>query len=82
MITPEQFSASAIAWIGAITVVGTAAAVALAKVAPMANQIKMLFKLHESNTTAIQENTNKIVDVALSVPPQQNITQNLDTPHD
>ncbi len=81
MITPEQFSASAIAWIGAITLVGTAAAVALAKIAPMASQIKTLFKLHEQSTEAIQKNTDKIVDVALSVPPPTSVAT-LDQSHD
>lgn len=70
MITADQFSTAALAWIGAITTVAIAAGAAWVKILPMANQIKTLFRLHETNAANIQSNQKQIVDVALSVPPQ------------
>lgn len=79
-MTPEQFQAAAVAWIGAIVVIAGAATVAIAKLAPFMAQVREAIDAlkarqqsqatrldtHSANIAAVASDVTK---VALATPP-------------
>ena len=71
-ITPDQFQAAAVGWIGAIVAVVTTAAIAAAvllpKLAALKTQVEALMHSRDVQRTDIQANTKAITDIALKTP--------------
>jgi predicted PurR-regulated permease PerM len=67
-LDPDQFQTAAIAWIGAFVVVASAVALAIAKVAPLIQQVKELFLRVERQNNRIDNQQQQITQVALQTP--------------
>lgn len=68
-ITAEEFGVIGSAWIGSFFLVLIAGLYGVIKVAPLINQVRTLFKLHENNQAAITNQQDLLTKVALATVP-------------
>jgi hypothetical protein len=67
-LTAEQFSAVALAWIGALGVVAVAIGAFLVKITPVIHQVTELMKRADRQGIQIQSQQGQIVDLATKTP--------------